>query len=296
MSGFSFNRVYVIESLSDGDNRTGKSLYDDVIKRAESRYDGVLKTDYFYIQNRCEFFNLFDKILAECTIQKNSPILHLEIHGNKDKSGLVLQSKEPVSWEELTNYLSRINFQTGNKLFFTMAVCHGAHLMRVIRISEPAPFWGFIGSLEEIYEFDLEIRYNEFYEILLSNKMPDFVNACMALFKANTGLPNSFSPINTAMAFINGYAGYLREQTGNDEMIKKRALDAAAENGLILNDEIEKESFQKVFKIMLNATMEPYYKEHSRRFFMIDDYPENQVHFDIPETLAGFIEKYGSGI
>lgn len=68
------------------------------------------------------------------------PIFHFEIHGVKDKTGLVLKNDDLISYSELTNMLSQVNQAIGNNLFLTLSVCHGAFLLGNVKIDKPAPF------------------------------------------------------------------------------------------------------------------------------------------------------------
>lgn len=58
-----------------------------------------------------------------------SPIIHFEVHDSSDKKGLVLTSKELITWEELYQNLAPVNQLLRNELFITMAVCHGSFFL-----------------------------------------------------------------------------------------------------------------------------------------------------------------------
>lgn len=101
MSSFTFNKLYVIESLQNGDQLTGTELYNDLLKWKEFEHDGKFKAELLTINNKVDFFNLLNSIKQECIEQRCFPMIHLEMHGSSDHDGLVLKSKELVSWNDI---------------------------------------------------------------------------------------------------------------------------------------------------------------------------------------------------
>ena len=287
MSSFTFNRIYVIESLDSSDELTGKALFDCLLQYQEYQYK-ELKAEYFSIDNKIDFFDRLNKIKEECIEKRHSPILHLEIHGDKNKRGLVLHSKELVTWEELYKYLVEINLSVGNNLFLTLAVCHGAYLAKITRLNNPAPFYGFVGSFDEIYVSDLLLRYNEFYaEFFTSFKLE---NALERLHKANPDIPSTYRFIATEETFATVYNNYIRDNLSK-EGIEKRIKQVIQDENLTFINRAEKRRFEKDFTKRVEDTKEKYYKEHSNIFFMLDKYPKNKERFNVPNSLKELCNK-----
>jgi hypothetical protein len=284
MSSFVFNRIYVIESLGSSEKLTGKELYDDLLRWQENKFK-ELNADYFLIENKFDFFDRLNKIKKECIEKRYSPILHFEIHGDKNKKGLVLKSNELVTWEDLYKYLLEINVSVGNNLFLTLAVCHGAYLMQIIRISSPAPFYGFVGSFDEIKDSDLLLRYNEFYsEFFTSFKLE---KAMEKLHEANPNIPSTYKLISSEETFATVYNNYIKENLSK-EGIEKRKKQAITDEGLTFVNRTEKRRFEKEFVKRIESTKEQYYKEHSNKFFMLEEYPQNKERFNVPNNLKDF--------
>jgi hypothetical protein len=278
MSSFNFNRLYVIESLNG--KLTGKELYDDLLKWQEDKFK-ELKVNYIPINSKTEFFEKIDEIKKECIIGHNSPILHFEMHGST--LGLMLNSSEFVTWQELYNYLVAINYSIGNNLFLTLAICHGAHLMQIVRIDQPSPLYGFIGSFDEIKEYDLSIRYYAFYqEFFTSFKIED---ALMQLHNSNPKLPSTYKFISAEETFLKVYSNYIKDNLSK-EGIKKRKKQVIIDENLMFKNRKERRRFEKDFEKKIEKTKERYYKEHSSKFFMVDKFPNNQARFDIPNSLS----------
>jgi hypothetical protein len=254
----------VIESLSHNET-TGEDLYNDIISRKKKYYHPKLLTELLQPNSKPEFFKFMSKVKKECTEDGIYPIIHFEIHGNKNKNGLVLNSNESITWKELVKVISEINIIIKNNLFITFAVCHGAYFLQEIKINKPSPYWGFIGSFDEIFPEDLSIRYENFYDEFLVAF--DLTKAISRLHKSNPSLPSSYRFINSETTFKEVYANYLKEEF-SQERIKKRAFDSAKLEGIKLETRPEKRRFLKKFRKLLIKSKEEYRKKHTKIFFM----------------------------
>jgi len=276
-SKFRFNKLYVIQSLDSTDNQTGTELYNDLLKWKAFTND-KLTAELINVNSKKDFFTEFKKIKSECIDENKFPIIHFEIHGSENLDGLVLKSGELILWMELYQDLVNLNKSIGNNLFITMAVCHGAHLMQLIKIAKPAPYWGIIGSFDVIYEKDLLLRYNEFYDEFLSSF--DLDKSIDRLQKANKIMPADYRYINSEETFEKVYNDYLKEQFSK-EAVKKRANDTIKEEKLNIIGRADKRKFERQFKKQLDASKKSYFKEHHDIFFMIDDFPDNKNRFKV---------------
>lgn len=278
MKGFEFNKVYVIESLDEKeDTLTGQELYNDLLRWKEYQVK-YFKSELIQVENRKEFFEKIEVIKDECTTKGQYPIIHFEIHGSEDKTGLVLNSGELIKWTELYQDLIEINSIIGNNLFMTLAVCHGAYIMELIKINKPSPFWGFIGSFETIEESDIMIRYNEFYHEFLKNF--DLDVATKRLHESNPDIPSSYSFINSELTFKSITRQYFEKKFIETE-IKLRFEDGLKQNNIEIKDRNEKHKFKIKFKIELLRTKKDYFETHKKTFFMFDNFPKNKERFKI---------------
>lgn len=272
MEGFSFNKIYVIESLdSDEKILSGTELYNDIL-RYSSYKDSSLSSELLIANTKQEFLEELIKIKNECTENGVMPIIHFEIHGEKDKRGLVTRSKELITWEELYPFLIQINVAIEHNLLITLAVCHGAYLLGINHITNRAPFWGFVGSFDEILAYDLLIRYNTFYDVLLTKF--DITEAVVALHKANPELPSSYRFINSEELFKKLYELYIKTEF-NGPAIETRWKRACEESKVNLRNRSEKKQFKKIFNKELMEDKEYRFKRDRRTFFMADLYQKN---------------------
>jgi len=207
-------------------------------------------------------------------------MIHFEIHGNEN--GLELISGEFIKWIELYKNLIEINSIIGNNLFITLAVCKGAYLMELIKLVNPAPFWGFIGSFDKIKSEDLLIRYNEFYLELLNSFNVN--KAFNKLQNANSSFPSTYRFINSEVTFKEVYANYIKEKT-SPEGLKERVKQVMVDENLKFSYRAEKRRFEKEFKKKVLKTKNEYYKKHSEIFFMIDKFPNNRKRFNVKKNL-----------
>lgn len=284
MSFFKFNRIYIIESLPVNEKQTGTELYKDLIRWKVQKYP-ELKSDIFHPDDKKDWVRMIDKIRNECAVGSVVPVLHFEMHGNSNLNGLVLKSGESVDWEELYHELVEINILTKNNLFITMAVCHGAYFKIAMHIDRPVPFYGLIGSFEEIYLCDFPIRYNDFYEEFLSSLNLNV--AYKKLIEANPSMSTEYRFISAEETFQRVYKDYINNNC-TEEALKERALQNMPLSKY--PSRREKRGAIREFKKKYEVTKNKFYREHCQTFFMLDKYPENRERFNIPDTLQEFLQ------
>lgn len=261
-----FNQIYIIESLRDGDVLTGTNLHNDLLQYQTFKhpdFTSILKSP----KDLKEWDELFSEIKEDCIKNHNCPILHFEVHGSSDKNGLVLNSGELVTWKHLYYNITPINEILNNKLFITLAVCHGNFFMSKCRIDQHAPFRGIIGSFDSIYESDLVIRYYEFYEELFNSL--DINKAFEKMKKANPNRENSFFNFSADYIFAHVFLDYLKEDC-TTEAFKKRAEEIICANGYVfLNRQDKRFRIRAKVKELENSIV-PEFKTSYRNYFMLD--------------------------
>ena len=153
--------IIIIESLKENDKKTGSILYDETIKY--KKFSEIHFTSYLYkISTRNELFKILEHIIEKVKNDKFFPLLHLEMHGYE--KGIELASNEIVKWVELMDYFRQINVLLSNRLIIMLSMCKGIFIGSSIDPSKRAPFNYIIGANSEIYEDELLIGYQTFYE------------------------------------------------------------------------------------------------------------------------------------
>jgi hypothetical protein len=276
MANYNFNKIYVIESLGENDFRSGKALCDDILSRYAKKKNDEFRVELIDVYGFVDFKTKMGEILEECKEQGIYPMLHLEIHGEKNFSGLVLSSGELINWVTLHNFLLQINLVIGNHLFLTMAVCHGAYLMQIVKLDQPAPFFGFIGSFDALQVDDLMIRYEDFYSEFLETG--NLENGFLALQNANPENLSDYKVITSEDIFNHVYASYVRENL-SPSGIKKRKEDVTKDKELNPGNRKQRKAIAREFQRQLRITKEKFYRQHRTKFFMFDEFPENLQRF-----------------
>lgn len=158
-----YNGLVVIQSLDDKEPQTGQKLYDDIIsRRCDLRGHGK----YFYdVQSKQTFFEALNDVCKLVVTDDLKPIIHFEMHGLVE--GIQLKNGDRVYWKDFVQQCRLINVVTKNQLIITLATCWGSEIARMIDITQPAPYWGYIGPKEEISTGDLLEDFGEFYDSLL---------------------------------------------------------------------------------------------------------------------------------
>lgn len=164
---FSFNKIFVIESLPDNETQTGTSLYEDLL-RWSSKICKDIYSEYWDVYTKKQFELCLEAIYID-TVFGCDPFVHFEIHGSSNFDGLVLKSKELITWNELAEMTRKINQSVQNNLVISFATCYSGHFLRAIDITKPAPFHGSIMTLELLTVSEIEIRFNSFFNSILSD-------------------------------------------------------------------------------------------------------------------------------
>lgn len=277
-----FNRIFIIESLGSDDRKTGTELYNDLLKWKQIThpdFEAVLKTP----SSRDEFISLFDSILDDCVNNGIAPIIHFEIHGASDQSGLVLSSGELVTWDILCEKLRPINHQLRNGLFITMGVCHGCYFISKDVVDKPSIFQGIVASFDILYDFSIYIQFYAFYEELFTSF--DFNLAYEKLIKANHYTSINYACYSSEFIFAMVQTDY-DEKKCTEEAFKQRALDEIEAGNLKFVSRQDKRRKIREFVKLGLQTKEEYFKKAYRTFFMLDDYPELEKDISFPCNIS----------
>lgn len=227
---FRFNKIYIFESLPENEEKTGSDLYNDVV-RWKSYNNPDLRSELISPNNRIEWKLFIDKVLNECAKDGILPLIHFEVHGSTRKNGLILASEELVTWEEIYDSLVKINIECKMNLFISLAVCHGAYLLTQYRINKRAFCIGLLGSFKTLPVSDIKIRFNEFYEELLTSFNID--KAYKNLLNSNPNSNIEYVCISAIEIFYHVYRHYINNEVNNKRQLKKRSIKAINERWAI---------------------------------------------------------------
>lgn len=138
-----FDSVAILESLPINERKTGRELFDRVLRPLETKVT-PLQVYYNLVTTRSQFFGGLNAVEAQLINKGKAPILHLEAHGTED--GIVLADGELVLWEELRAVLTSMNEKCGLNLLLVMAMCRGWYLIEIVSPISQGPRLGARGS------------------------------------------------------------------------------------------------------------------------------------------------------
>ena len=172
-------KVYILESLCQGDRKTGEDLKDFLRQMSVDKKLSLSDFDYQYISisNQEELLAALATIGTEVDGNNKWPIIQVECHGSIKGEGLVLSSRENVCWKDLFDSLRTINIASSNLLMLNLSMCFGDTVIRYIDPQKRAPFRGVTFTQGKAYPDQLEKAWSNFYTgITDTSKEYGFIN------------------------------------------------------------------------------------------------------------------------
>ena len=270
-SSLSFNWIFVMQSLNTGELQTGKRLVEDRFQEIKMGNKIDFCHTYLELPDRGAFFSAVNNIANMCK-SGIKPILHFDLHGLRNKSGIaLLPSKESLSWQEFASVCRTLNALCSNNLMIVMASCYGLHAITEVSIKEISPYCYLIGSQEQVSAGAIDTGFKEFYSVLLKTCDVD---------SAMKTLDSRFRLYIAEKLFMVSFSSYLREGclgkgrrqrierllTEYVELMKREGRSVrlkVARNSIKLNTKPNKEAFARF----------------ANRFLMAD-YPANSGRFN----------------
>jgi len=278
-----FNELWVIESLPEGDLKTGKALVESQLEEAK-RANPDLLVAFEQPETKQELLQLLGKIRDEARSDGVYPMIHFECHGCPD--GLRLANNELVSWDDLRKTLVEINQACRLNLVIVVAACNGAHLIKVTTKMDRAPFWGIVGPEAEVTAGDVERDFGEFYKTFF-----DKLDGDAAVDALNHGVARpdrKYHFLGALGLFIRVYARYYKNHcTGKAK--RKRVEDLVTQ--AMQNPDVQRRGVNLVRKKVKAglADEHAHFNGMKERFFFIDLFPDNARRF--PVSLDDVLEQ-----
>jgi hypothetical protein len=266
-----FNKIYILESLNDDENKTGTKLTHDLKSRCLFEKLGIESRQ---IKNKSAYIDYLEDIKNDCERKNNKiyPLLHLEIHGLDDQSGLIIKpSQEIITWNEFTNYCRKINKACGNNLIIVMAVCYGYHAISDIKIRQGvSPYYALIGPSNIIYNNNLNIKFLKFYEKLFTS------NDVLSAYKL---IENEYCIYHCEDLFIKVMLSYFRDSCIGEG--KKIRIDRLLERYIreSNNIKINVKQIRKELEEKIKPTEQIF--ERYKKTFLLSDIKSNADRFKI---------------
>lgn len=284
-------KFIILESLFETNPKIGKKLYDEVLSLPNLQIDKKL-IEYKEADDGLAFIREMQQIAnndLNCEI-----MLHLVMHGNVKKDGLVTPKGELISWSLFADLARNVNRSTKNNLFLTMAVCHGAYCMQEIKCWNAAPFKKTIGSFKPIYFANAVQCYEKFYKLVLTGT-PE--NQAVAAFHSEN---EQWLRSNYEMLKKDGvtdFSEYRYALIDCEEVFLKIASKTAVEEESAMRARFDKlcpefdlegemkEKIWEMFKVEARKTYKYRMIEYAGTFFMTSQIPENMKYVETVKQL-----------
>lgn len=152
--------IVIVQSLKDGDLKTGEMLYNNLSTSLPIKYPDT-SVKFYDVKNKKELVEAFYRLYNDIT-DGELITLQIEAHGCED--GVDLSSGELVTWKQFYGLIRPINEKMLNLLLVCMSMCYGAAMLTLIEPEKRAPYRAFIGTGSTIKAGVLLDGYSAFYE------------------------------------------------------------------------------------------------------------------------------------
>ena len=115
-----FNTIFIIESLETSETPTGANLSLDLESR-QIWHTNIFDLSFTKAATKVEFIEILKLIKHQVDEKKILPYIHLEMHGETNKRGLITATDDLISWSELAQLLREINVLSKNNLIISLA-------------------------------------------------------------------------------------------------------------------------------------------------------------------------------
>lgn len=297
MKDFSFNKLFIIQSLSPDDSvgplgKPGPILCSSVnrriteLKKKDSDFD-IGGCELIAVRCYTQWNEALMSICKDCCTGCK-PIVHFVCHGDKDQGIFYWDEKtnsyKSIPWQILYSNLEAINIASQNNLFVTMCVCYGFWSMKYLLSGTRIPFIGLVASPEEVYADDAIIRFTDFYLALLTKK-----NIEEAKLTLKDNLENICKPKNIPASdilveyseklFVDAFKKeYLSRK--DSAFLRKRAIEAFENEGVTVTEQLI-----AIYVKIYDSNIQDIYHVIRDQKFMFDIFPQERERFEFPDII-----------
>jgi hypothetical protein len=138
-TGFSCNSVIWLTSLPDSELGPTRRMVEDM---ESLRAEISIGFQHIQVTSNAHLKSLLEELSRHASENGMRPLLHFDMHGNKDNGLYISQSSEYCSWDDLYCSLQVLNQKTGNNLVVIGAACFGLRSIMPIKLdTEVSGFW-----------------------------------------------------------------------------------------------------------------------------------------------------------
>lgn len=167
---FSCNSVVWLTSLPDSELGPTRRMVEEM---ESLRAEISIGFQHIQVTSEAHLKSLLEELSRHACENGMRPLLHFDMHGNKDNGLYISQSSEYCSWDDLYRSLQVLNKKTGNNLVVIGAACFGLRSIMPIKLDKPAPFFVLLAPEEEVSVGFLEDNAVCFYRELFASGSVD---------------------------------------------------------------------------------------------------------------------------
>lgn len=283
LSGFTFTRIVVIQSLDHSELQTGRNLY-EFIDGLNVLHNTNIPIQFFNVNSSRQFIQLLAAIEASSKANFDIPVIHVECHGSKQQ-GLYFADGSRLSWKATSNALVKINIATRFNLLTIFSACFGAYFISQMGATKECPCWCMVAPTEEIEAHEILVALRVFYRTFMESK--DVGLAVSAV---------SQTPINCGQWFGKTAELWFEEQVDSyirDHCSKEAARLRQRHIYKQLKGDGHRRSKGRIARDFKSLHKHSLTGDYFDTFFMIRQVPENKARFQAArKRLNEQIRKY----
>ncbi|MCI0993444.1 hypothetical protein [Pseudomonas corrugata] len=272
MSDFNFSKIVIIEALEHDEFKSGTALCEYINGLKEDNPESP--TAHLVDVTGCDgFFSVIEALIEEAQRLGEAPILHIEMHGFEDKSGLSFPDGTSLGWDDLALALTKLNKAIEFNLVVCVAACFGGNFINAVRPDDPSPCFALIGPSDFTDGAELLGSFRSLYRTLLTTLSASDALVALHSHQLNVG---AFYSISAEQWFFRLADDYLRKCCTKEKLKERR--DAIIE--ALISEGKEINAAQKAILADMGRNMAfTFLERRFPTFFMTDDIPRNHARF-----------------
>lgn len=269
ISGFSFNRVVIIQSLEKSESQTGTAISEFIEAQLRENHS-PLPVECLNCESSVHFLKILGELTAQSAANGVIPILHVECHGDEFE-GLEFANGSMLSWHDLSEALVKLNKATRFNLMALFSACYGGHFLGQMGAIDPAPCWCMVAPSEAVDPAEIMAGFRVFYREFFFK-----LDAGIAVFELSK-IPLSIGRWfgQTAELWFEVVVENYITTHCTPKALRVRAKELA-NSSVVVGAPISMSEAKKRIKLLNSKKV---FIDHFNCYFMTEDLPENKMRF-----------------
>lgn len=276
LSGFTFNRIVIVQSLEPSEPQTGQLLY-EIISGHQEMAGYNLPIQFIKCGYADEFLNIVQQLTTEAA-SGDVPLLHVECHGDSE-AGLEFENGSTLSWQRVAGALLPLNIASKFNLLSVFSACFGAYFLGQMGAIAASPCWCMVAPTETVDPGEILAGFGAFYSALFRDG--DMGSAVRAIGKCKLSQGRwLWEPAE--VWFEKLISGYVEEHC-NEAAARKRAKLLYRE----LKSQGKHKSIGALLRILRAINRDSLLGKYFDIYFITDQVPGNTQRFENARQRVG---------